>query len=234
MERYPCHFGYKIGDEIIFDGEKFIGRICIQLLPLLDKYFLPLFAAGPRYVNPPYYYPFFYVPLSAKDPGAKKAAGVEFKLVKENFVEPKYSLGSLKSPDAFKWPPHNKRDIAKELIGRCDDLRTSATFKFEAFDLADKGDSTPYFRKEMMILEKVLPKPGIKVDKILNEFSKEHIEDIYPGLNPVLLQALAEELEAVGYLEIKQGKATVTAKGRTKLENFKESLTAEEKEALGI
>ena len=58
-EKFPCHFGYKIGDEIIYDGENFIGRICMQVLPLLEKHIPPLYAAGPRYVNPFFYYPFF-------------------------------------------------------------------------------------------------------------------------------------------------------------------------------
>ena len=30
--RYPCHFGHKIGDTIIYDGEKFIGRFCSGVL----------------------------------------------------------------------------------------------------------------------------------------------------------------------------------------------------------
>ena len=33
----PCHFGYEAGDEIIDDEENFIGRICLQITPLLNK-----------------------------------------------------------------------------------------------------------------------------------------------------------------------------------------------------
>jgi hypothetical protein len=234
VARYLCHFNYQVGDEIIFDGEKFIGRICLQILPLLDKYVPPLFSAGPRYVNPFSYFPFFYSPLSVKDPGQKKYDGVGFKILKENPVEPKYHMANFKSPNAFKWPPHDKRDIARDLVGRCDDLRTAATFKFEAFDLADKGDAIPYFRKEMLILETVLPRPGIKVDKIRDEIPEKHIEDIYPGLYPVLFEALVEELEVIGFLKIEDGKATVTGEGQARLEAFKAGLTAEEREALGI
>jgi ribosomal protein S19E (S16A) len=84
----------------------------------------------------------------------------------------------------------------------------------------------------MSILSRVLPKPGIAVDKILNEFTKKEIEDIYPSLSQILVQALVEELELMGYLEVKDGKAKVTDKGAKKLESFKASLTAEEKEAL--
>ena len=233
-EKYPCHFGYKIGDEIIYDGENFIGRICLQVVPLLNKHVPPLYAAGPRYVNPMFYFPFFYAPLSVRDPDSKKGDGLGFKILKKNIVEPKYHMANFKSPDAFKWPVHDKRDINKDIVGRCDDLRTAATFKFEAFDLCDKGDAVPYFRKQMIILEKVLNNPGIPVDKILDRLSKVHVEDIYPGLNPVLVEVLVEELEAMGYLEIKNGNASASQKGEAKLNDFLRTLSSEEREVLGI
>ena len=232
--KYPCHFGYKVGDEIIYDGESFIGRICLQIIPLLDKYVPPLYAAGPRYKNPPSFFPFFYAPLSRREPDQKKYDGLGFRIVKENIVEPKYHMGNFKSPNAFKWPPHDKRDIGQDLVGRCDDLRTAATFKFEAFDLADKGDAIPYFRKEMVILSTVLPRPGIEVSRIMSELPKEHLEDIYPGINPVMLEVLIEELELMDYLEIRDGKASVTKKGEAKLNDFKSSLSIEEIEAIRI
>ena len=106
--------------------------------------------------------------------------------------------------------------------------------KIEAFDLSDKGDAVPYFRRQMSILSKVLPKQGIQVDKILNEFSKEQIEGIYPALSQIMVQVLSEELEVMDYLEIKEGKASVTKKGEAKLESFKKSLSVEEREALNM
>lgn len=54
--------------------------------------------------------------------------------------------------------------------------------KIEAFDLSDKGRNIPFFRREMEILNKVLKKPGINVDTILEEFSKEEIEGYIPRL----------------------------------------------------
>jgi hypothetical protein len=233
-EKYPCHFNYQIGDEIIFDGENFIGRICIQILPLLDKYVPPLFAAGPRYVNPNSYYPYFYAPLSTRDPSQKKYDGVGNKIYKGKYDLPKYHMGTFSAPGAFTWPPHDKRDLARDLVGRCDDLRTAATFKFEAFDLAEKGDATPYFRKEMLILSKVLPKPGIEVGRIRGEFSRQHLEEIYPGLFPVLLEVLAEELQITGYLSIEEGRASVTPKGEARLKEFITGLSPEEKKALEL
>jgi predicted methyltransferase len=106
--------------------------------------------------------------------------------------------------------------------------------KIEAFDLADKGDSTTYFRREMSILNKVLAKPEIELSKILNEFTKYQIEDIYPALSPILVQILTEELELMDYVSIEKGKVTVTKKGEAKLKEFIESLTPEEREALKI
>jgi hypothetical protein len=233
-ERYPCHFGYKIGDEIIYDGENFIGRVCLQILPLLNKHIPPLYAAGPRYINPASYLPYFYAPLSSKAPDQKRSDGLGFKIVKENIIEPKYHMANFKSPNAFKWPVHDKRDINIEIMGRCDDLRTAATFKFEAFDLCDRGDAVPYFRKQMLILDRVLNNPGVPSAKILGLFSKEHQEEIYPGLNPVLVEVLVEELELIGFLDIRDGKASVTKNGELKLDDFKASLSAEERTILGI
>ena len=86
----------------------------------------------------------------------------------------------------------------------------------------------------MCILDRVLPKSEIAVEDIINEFTKEEIEDIYPALSQMLINCLVEDLELMGYLTIEDGKATVTQKGKTKLENFKATLTAEEREALNI
>ena len=233
-EKYPCHFGYKLGDEIIFDGEKLIGRICTQILPLLGKYIPLLHSAGPRYIEPMYYYPFWYAPPNTRDPSMKKYDGIGFKIVKENIVEPQYTLGSMSPPTAFKYPPHGKRDIKMDVTARCDDLRTGVNFKFEAFDISDKGDAIPYFRKQMVILSKLLPKPGIKVDQIRNEFSEAQLDEIYPGLYPVLMEVLIEDLGLMGYLDIQNCRVSVTKKGEKKLSDFIASITAEEREALEI
>jgi hypothetical protein len=106
--------------------------------------------------------------------------------------------------------------------------------KLEAFDLSDKGRNIPYFRREMVILHKVQRKPGIKIEDILNEFSREQIEGIYPALSHVMVQILVEELELMSYLEIREGHAVITKKGEAKLVDFRAGLSQEEKEALAI
>ena len=98
--------------------------------------------------------------------------------------------------------------------------------KIEAFDLSDKGDATPYFRRQMSILNKVSAKPGIQVDRILGEFSKDEIEIPYPALGKVMVEALAEELALIGYLVIADGKATVTESRPGKIGRFQEGIAA--------
>jgi len=48
------------------------------------------------------------------------------------------------------------------------------------------------------------------------------------------VEVLTEELELMDYLEVQNGKATVTKSGEAKLEDFKTSLSEEEREALQI
>jgi uncharacterized repeat protein (TIGR04076 family) len=233
-ERYPCHFQHKVGDEFIYDGEKYIGRICPHMASVLIPRMMPLCAAGPRIISHGYYFPFWYAPLSVRDPNQKKYDGVGFRNVLKTIVEPPHHMARLEPSDAFNWPPQKERIVNRNTMAVCGDKRTSMVMKIEAFDLSDKGDAIPYFRRQMSILSKVLPKQGIQVDKILNEFSKEQIEGIYPALSQIMVQVLCEELELMGYLEIKNGKASVTKKGEAKLEGFKASLSAEEREALRI
>jgi uncharacterized repeat protein (TIGR04076 family) len=233
-ERYPCHFQHKVGDEFVYDGEKYMGRICPSMAPVLIPRMMSLHAAGPRIISAGYYYPFWYASLSVKDPSLKKYDGLGFRNVLKTIVEPQHHMARLQPAEAFNWPPQNERTVGRNTAVVCGDTRTSMAMKIEAFDLSDKGYDVPYFRRQMSILSKVLLKQGIRADKILNEFSKEQIEGIYPALSQLMVQLLSEELELMGYLEIKDRKASVTKKGEAKLENYKASLTAEEREALRI
>ena len=49
-----------------------------------------------------------------------------------------------------------------------------------------------------------------------------------------MVQVLSDELALMDYIEIKDGKAFITDKGKKKLENFKAGLSAEEKGALNM
>ncbi|OGO43582.1 MAG: hypothetical protein A2Z05_08660 [Chloroflexi bacterium RBG_16_60_22] len=233
-KQYPCHFQHKVGDEFIYDGEKYIGRICPHMAPVVIARMMPLCAAGPRITNMGYYYPFWYAPVSVSDPDLKKYDGLGFRNVFKTIKEDKYHMRNLQPPELGNWPPATERTVGRSVGVVCGDTRTSMMMKVEAFDLSDKGDATPYFRRQMTILHKVMAKPGIAVEKILGEFTRDEIEIPYPALHPLLVSILSEELELMGYLEIKDGKASVTGKGKEKLAKFKKGLSAEEKEALDM
>jgi hypothetical protein len=235
-QKYPCHFQHKIGDTFIYDGEKYIGRICPGFSAVVVPRMMDFYAAGPRPVpTPQYYYAFWYAPVSRRDPSRKKLDGIGFRNILHTEVEPRGSIASLQPAHAFDWPPLKERTVFLDRsIVTCGDTRTSLMMKIEAFDLADKGDSVTYFRRQMSILNKVLAKPEINVDKILNEFSKEQIEEIYPALSPILVKILAEELMLMDYLKIENGLASVTKKGEDKLDSFRNGLSPEEREALKI
>ncbi len=231
-ERYPCHFRHKVGDEFIFDGEKFIGKCCPNMIPLLIPKMMPYHATGPRVIPPTaYYYPFWYAPASLVDPERKKYDGIGFKNVLKDFIEPEYY--KLTPANAYKWPPHPERTIAMDSsIVTCGDNKTYMTMKIEAFDLSDKGYNVPFFRRQMTILGKVLEKPGIDRDKILEELTREQIEEIYPALSQIMVQILVEEMELVDYLKVQDGKVFPTAKSEAKYRDFVSKLTPEEREAL--
>jgi len=235
-EKYPCHFQHKVGDTFLYDGEKYTGRICPGFSAALVPRMMDFFAAGPRLVpSPQYYYAFWYAPVSRRDEKNKKYDGIGFRNVLHPEVEPPRSIAALQPAHAFEWPPVSERIVTLDnSIVTCGDTRTSLMMKIEAFDLAERGDSITYFRREMSILNRVLRKPGIEPKNILNEFTKEEIEGIYPALSPILVQVLLEELALLRYVQMEEGKVTVTEKGHAKFETFRNNLTVEDREALGM
>ena len=226
-ERYPCHHQYQMGDEFVFDGASFTGNICPSFAMTVVPKMMELHSAGPRYRDYIHYYPFLYAPQSVDDPDLKKYDGLGYRNIFENYAEPQYGMANLASSGAFKWPPADKRPEYRPIRLICPDFRTSVVATIEAFDLSDAGRNIPFFRREMSILDKIWDKPGIEVNKILDEFSPEQIENIYPALSPVMIESLLEEMEVMDYLEIKEGKVFTNPKARTKLETFKAGLTEE-------
>ncbi len=235
-EKYPCHFLHKVGDEFMYDGEKFVGRICPSVTRILIPAMMPLHSLGPRFAPPPgYYYPFWYSTQSKKDPSRAKYDGLGFQNVLESRREPPFHMANMEPPDAFRWPPITERTISMDAFTVvCPDRRTSMVVKARPFDLSDKGYDIPYYRREMVILDRVSKKQGLPAKEILGLFSKEEIEEIHPALSPIIIDCLNEELTLMGYLEIKDGKAFVTDKGAKKVADFKASLSAEVREALKV
>ena len=63
-EVYPCHFKHKVGDEVIFDGESYHGRLCPDVWSRIVPKVEAMHQAGPRYVEWITHYPFWYCSLS--------------------------------------------------------------------------------------------------------------------------------------------------------------------------
>jgi uncharacterized repeat protein (TIGR04076 family) len=228
---YPCHMMHRVGDVVIFDGESYIGRLCPDVWPLIAPKVAALHTAGPRYFEWGAYYPFWYCSVSEEDPGQKKYDGLGFKNVLKTIIPPKYDMATLVDPKAFTWPPYGERTLVREPTVICPDTRTSMLMKLEAFDLSERGFDVPYFRRQMAILSKLQLKNGIEADKILSAFSKKQIEEIYPPLSAIMVQALVEELEVMGYAKTQKGVTSITDTGRDKLRKFKAALPGEDREA---
>ncbi len=231
-ERYPCHHQYQLGDEFSFDGASFSGTICPSLALTVVPRMMEVHAAGPRFKDYIHYYPFLYAPDSIDDPESKKTDGLGYKNIFTSSPLPKYHVANLATSSQYKWPPEHRithRDI--RLI--CPDYRTSVVVKIEAFDIADQGRNIPFFRREMALLDKILQQPGIPADRLLERFSRQQIEDIYPALSQPMVDSLLEELELMGYLEIREGCVFAGTKAEFKLKAFKSGLSEEEKAALG-
>lgn len=235
----PCHFRYQVGDEIVFDGETIVGRLCPNMLPKFGPAFRDLFASGGRHKEgeiPVSYYPFFHSPLSVYDPAYKKYDGVGFRPTLER---PEEGYKFIADETLFDNPPGGKFIIGRgrgkrNIFLECGDNHTLVQFKLEAFDLADRGDALPYYRRSMTILNKISAKPGIAMDKIINEFTSDERDNIYPSLGQRMVAVIVGELELLGYVDVENDKISVTDKGMKKLDSFISTLTAEEKEALKL
>ena len=239
QEKYPCHFRYKIGEEIVFDGETIDGRVCPSMLLPFGEIFKSLVASGGRHEEdeiPGSYFPFWHSPLSVYDPEYKKYDGVGFR---PTLQRPDEGYEFIPDETLFDTPPGGHYIIGKGKGKRafslvCGDQHTLARFKVEAFDLADRGDSLPYYRRAMCIVQRIAPKPGISMERIIDEFTRDEINHIYPTLGQNMVAALVGELELLDYADVKDGKVSITDKGIDKLEQFKEELLTEEREALKL
>jgi uncharacterized repeat protein (TIGR04076 family) len=194
-ERFPCHFDYKIGDEIIFDGEKFIGRICPGIFSAMTPVIYAAHNVGNKYHQE---IPWRYSGLSKKDPSMKKYNGTGFAVIKEppKGCDEKYLLNYNVEPAAEKrggW----------HFV--CGDSRTSALFQVELDGLAELGWFTPYYMRQMNILEKIKNEPGMSKEEISDRFSEWEREVIYTPLTPLILDMLLDELATVGAIEIRNG-----------------------------
>jgi len=205
-ERFPCHFNYKIGDSFIFDGEKFIGRICPGLFATGMPTISVLHRSGSVH---PSRITFRYSGLSARDKSMKKYDGMGFR--------------PLQAPPEGALPQHvkllsaaPKTEFENGWGFVCGDSRTSAYFAGEAYDLADVGDSTPYYRRQMAILDKIKARPGLTAKEVVAGFTDWERNEIYPPLTQFNTRLFMDELAATGYIEYHGIKAYPAARGTAK------------------
>jgi uncharacterized repeat protein (TIGR04076 family) len=195
-ESFPCHFGYKIGDEIIFDGEKFIGRVCPGIFSTMTPVVYAIHNVGNKYHQE---IPWRYTGLCKKDPSMKKYNGTVFAVIKE----PPAGCDEKYLRNYSAEPPREKKGGWHFV---CGDSRTSALFQVVPDGLAELGWFTPHFMRQMNILEKVKKEPGMSKEDISDRFSEWEREVIYPALTPLVLDMLLDELAAVDAVEIRAGK----------------------------
>jgi uncharacterized repeat protein (TIGR04076 family) len=186
-EEYPCHFGYKIGDEIIYDGEQFTGRICLGIQATMVPVLKMLHDLGRKGSKRSL---IRYSGHSKRDPAMKNYDGLGYTPLKQSL-----SMGSMPAIQDGGLPIS------------CNDSKTSALFIAKPFDLASAGFDTPYYMREMNILEKIKNEPGIQTDMIIKHFTDCERDEIFPPLTPVVMDLMLNELTETGYINIVERKA---------------------------
>jgi uncharacterized repeat protein (TIGR04076 family) len=206
VEKFPCHFDYKIGEEFTYDGETIEGRICpgvlLTMVPSIWYTFFSGKRAHERII-------FKYSGLDVKDPSMKKYDGIGFRPLKaapEGSGQKSTIIATTERPTELKGGG----------TFACADCRTSAYFSVEPVDVASGGYTLPFHKREMSILEKVKEKPGITVEEILAKFTDFEREEIHPPLYPLIVQLMLDELAEVDYVELRDGRAYPGKKSRQK------------------
>jgi hypothetical protein len=221
VEHFPCRFGYKVGDEFCYDGERFIGRVCPELItsdmgPILG-------VVGASGVKNYECLVWFYTGLEGADPNMKKYDGIGYKNIRgvpKELLEairrgPRPKIAEILSTNFPEVPPYpTKRRAVAEF--NCGDPRAFAWFVAEPYDIVDNGFNIPMYNRQMAMLEKLKAEPGMTTEELLQSFTQWEREEINPPLGLAVLGIFLEELETVGYIDMKDGKIYPTAKGKAK------------------
>ena len=152
-EIFPCHFGYKIGDEFYYDGVHFTGRICPGLLASMMPVIYGTYMLGNKYAENIMYK---YRGFDKKDASMAKYDGVGYcPLEAPPEGIPEKILKTL--------GPVPKTEKVKGGHFICSDYRILADFTCQAVDLSDSEYAQPFYRRSIAILEKIEAEPNIKV-----------------------------------------------------------------------
>ena len=201
--KHPCHFNYKVGDVIYYDGDNFTGRICPSLLPAMMPIVHGVYLLGHKFTESVAYR---YRGADERDSDMEKYDGVGFRPVGP--LEDPATVG--RKPGKYAANSPDGRSRGHHFF--CGDQRTLAHFSCVPDDLSDSVYSQPFYRRAISILEKIEAEPGIKTDEILDRFTDFEKNDIAPRLTPVFVGVLLGALEDMDYIETVNGKVTATGR----------------------
>ena len=201
---FPCHFGYEIGDEIMYDGVNFTGRICPGLFATMMPFVLNTYLTGNAFPGSIMYR---YRGVEALDPAMAKYDGQGLRPLKLEDL-------AGDAPERMKNTIINKptTERVRGLRFVCADTRTLVQFACEAVDLSDSAYAQPFYRRLIAILKKIEAEPGIQVRDIINRFTDFERDNIAPALSPVLMELFLNALADMKYITVTDGKVTATGK----------------------
>jgi uncharacterized repeat protein (TIGR04076 family) len=199
--RYACHFNYKVGDEIYYDGDTFTGRVCPGLIASMMPVVHGVFLLGNKFSDSIMYR---YRGRDTRDPAMAKYDGVGFRPVKASTEE------AHKIEEPFWNDPMTGRSKGSHFL--CADHHVLAHFRCEPVDLSDCEYAQPFYRRGIAVLEKIEAEPGIVTGEVIGRFTPFEREEISPPLTPVFMEVLFDALQDVGYIELREGRAYATGK----------------------
>lgn len=199
---FPCHFGYKIGDEFYYDGVYFTGKICQGLLPSMIPVVQGMFLLGNKYSENIMYR---YRGYDSLDPSMAKHDGRGYCPWSAHPEDAPEKIAAL-----LPSIPWSEKVKGGHFV--CGDTRILAEFFCDPVDLSDSEYCQPYYRREIAILDKIIAEPGIRVEKIIGKFTEFERINISPPLTPVLVQVLLEALSDMSYIRITDGRAIATGR----------------------
>ena len=181
-----CHFDYHVGDEILYDGSNFTGRVCPGLLGTLMPRLRVMCYSGLAH---PEKIIFRYNGPSKRDPGKKKYDGVGWTPTHE------------KMPEEF---------TARGWVVECEDPKTIARFRLLPVDLAHGGFFLPYYNRQKSIYQKIKEDPGLTAEDIIKKFTDFERDEIYPELTTRMIEFMLDDMAEVDYVKLEDGKAFIT------------------------
>jgi len=101
-ELYPCHMGHKVGDEVIFDGESYSGRLCPDVWPLIATKVSALHQAGRAMWSGPPTIPSGIARPASRTRPRRSTTGLGYRCNLNTIIPPPHDMANLVPPDSFR------------------------------------------------------------------------------------------------------------------------------------